>query len=391
MKTTMNDGKLVIALSGRLDASNANDIEAEIMAAVAGHESDKICFDFEELEYISSAGLRVLMKLQKKSAQRIDIINVSRDVYEIFDTTGFTDMFNVKKAYRKISVDGLEIIGTGFFGTVYRLDRETIVKVYKGQDSIPMIENEKKMAQKAFLAGIPTAISYDIVKVGEDYGSVFELIDSQTFNEMAKNEEEPLEDVMRRYTDLLKKVHQTVMEPGELPSFKERFLDYLEVIKKHLKDEHYEGLKKLLSAMPDENTVVHGDMQMKNVMSSADEAMLIDMDTIGLGNPVFDLAALFVTYQEFSEDDPDNPMYFLQMPNEKVDRIWELIIQYYFDFKDDKERCDTMTKIRLVAGIRFLFILETTDLKNSDLGRRRIEHTIEHFDELLGTVDSLEI
>ena len=391
MKTTMNDGKLVIALSGRLDASNANDIEAEIMAAVAGHESDKICFDFEELEYISSAGLRVLMKLQKKSAQRIDIINVSRDVYEIFDTTGFTDMFNVKKAYRKISVDGLEIIGTGFFGTVYRLDRETIVKVYKGQDSIPMIENEKKMAQKAFLAGIPTAISYDIVKVGEDYGSVFELIDSQTFNEMAKNKEEPLEDVMRRYTDLLKKVHQTVMEPGELPSFKERFLDYLEVIKKHLKDEHYEGLKKLLSAMPDENTVVHGDMQMKNVMSSADEAMLIDMDTIGLGNPVFDLAALFVTYQEFSEDDPDNPMYFLQMPNEKVDRIWELIIQYYFDFKDDKERCDTMTKIRLVAGIRFLFILETTDLKNSDLGRRRIEHTIEHFDELLGTVDSLEI
>ena len=391
MKTTMNDGKLVIALSGRLDASNANDIEAEIMAAVAGHESDKICFDFEELEYISSAGLRVLMKLQKKSAQRIDIINVSRDVYEIFDTTGFTDMFNVKKAYRKISVDGLEIIGTGFFGTVYRLDRETIVKVYKGQDSIPMIENEKKMAQKAFLAGIPTAISYYIVKVGEDYGSVFELIDSQTFNEMAKNEEEPLEDVMRRYTDLLKKVHQTVMEPGELPSFKERFLDYLEVIKKHLKDEHYEGLKKLLSAMPDENTVVHGDMQMKNVMSSADEAMLIDMDTIGLGNPVFDLAALFVTYQEFSEDDPDNPMYFLQMPNEKVDRIWELIIQYYFDFKDDKERCDTMTKIRLVAGIRFLFILETTDLKNSDLGRRRIEHTIEHFDELLGTVDSLEI
>ena len=196
---------------------------------------------------------------------------------------------------------------------------------------------------------------------------------------------------MRRYTDLLKKVHQTVMEPGELPSFKERFLDYLEVIKKHLKDEHYEGLKKLLSAMPDENTVVHGDMQMKNVMSSADEAMLIDMDTIGLGNPVFDLAALFVTYQEFSEDDPDNPMYFLQMPNEKVDRIWELIIQYYFDFKDDKERCDTMTKIRLVAGIRFLFILENTDLKNSDLGRRRIEHTIEHFDELLGTVDSLEI
>ena len=391
MKTTMNDGKLVIALSGRLDASNANDIEAEIMAAVAGHESDKICFDFEELKYISSAGLRVLMKLQKKSAQRIDIINVSRDVYEIFDTTGFTDMFNVKKAYRKISVDGLEIIGTGFFGTVYRLDRETIVKVYKGQDSIPMIENEKKMAQKAFLAGIPTAISYDIVKVGEDYGSVFELIDSQTFNEMAKNEEEPLEDVMRRYTDLLKKVHQTVMEPGELPSFKERFLDYLEVIKKHLKDEHYEGLKKLLSAMPDENTVVHGDMQMKNVMSSADEAMLIDMDTIGLGNPVFDLAALFVTYQEFSEDDPDNPMYFLQMPNEKVDRIWELIIQYYFDFKDDKERCDTMTKIRLVAGIRFLFILETTDLKNSDLGRRRIEHTIEHFDELLGTVDSLAI
>lgn len=391
MNTNAGNGKLTVALEGRVDTNNAAAVEQEINDAIAAHAGMEVQFDAGKLEYISSAGLRVLMKLRKQLGRPVTVFNVSRDVYDIFETTGFTKLLQVQKAYREISTEGLEVIGQGFYGTVYRMDKETIVKMYKGSDSIPMIENEKKMAQKAFLAGIPTAISYDIVKCGEDYGSVFELLNARTFHDIARSGDEALPKLVKEYCDLLKLVHQTAMQKGDFPSYKERFLDYLEDIGGRLTKEQYEGLKLLLTDMPDETTVVHGDIQMKNVMQTGEGPMLIDMETLGLGNPVFEFAGLYMTYQLFEEDDPDNAMSFLQMTPEMVDDIWNLTFETYFSFKDDDDRQDALNKIRLAAAIRFLYLLESTDLKDSDLGRTRIAHAKEHINELLGQVDRLAI
>ncbi|WP_051234257.1 anti-sigma factor antagonist [Butyrivibrio sp. NC3005] len=391
MNIKRKDDELVIELTGRIDSNNASEVENEIMDAVNQNDGAKVIFDADDLSYISSAGLRVLMKACKKSGGKVTIKNVSRDVYDIFDTTGFTEIFDVQKAYRKINVNDLEVIGRGFFGTVYRLDKETIVKVYKGKDSIPMIENEKKMARKAFLAGIPTAISYDIVQVGDDYGSVFELLNASTFHDLVQYEKENVEDVIKRYISLLKLVHGTKMNKGDFPSYKERFIKYISFIKNCLDENEYNSLMKLFEDMEDENTVVHGDVQMKNVMQVGNEAMLIDMDTLGLGNPVFELAGLFVTYQEFEEDEPGNSMNFLGLSQDKVDLIWKLIVENYFTFSSKEEEENTLSKIRLVAAVRFLYLLESTDLKNGDLGETRIKHTVEHIDELLKKVKSLSI
>ena len=391
MRATNNGNEMILYLEGRIDSNNAADVESEIARIISKGNNAKVCIDAQRLEYISSAGLRILLKIRKQLDYPIEIRNVSRDVYDIFDTTGFTELFAVKKAYRSLNVDGLEVIGKGFFGTVYRIDEETIVKVYQGADSIPMIENEKKMARKALLSGIPTAISYDIVKVGENYGSVFELLNARTFDELARKGDMPLKDIITEYTGLLKQVHGTELEFGELPSCRERFLDYLDVIAEYISDGQMRGLKHLLDGMPEECTLVHGDIQMKNVMMVAGEPMLIDMDTLGLGNPVFDFAGLYVTYQLFKEDDPKNSMDFLGMTDELVDEIWNGIADTYFDFRDDEERKEITDRIALAAVIRFLYIVVTTDLKNSELGKRRIDHATAHIEELLETVTQLSL
>ena len=134
--------KLKISLEGRIDSNNAPAVEKELSEKIGEQDDREIALDVEKLTYISSAGLRVLMKLRKKFDHPIEILNVNRDIYDIFETTGFTELFDVKKAYRTVNVDGLEVIGRGFFGTVYRIDAESIVKVYKGKESIPKIENE---------------------------------------------------------------------------------------------------------------------------------------------------------------------------------------------------------------------------------------------------------
>ena len=393
MRTITDNGTLTIYLERRIDADNAASVGEEIEKAVYGFAGTDIILDANELRYISSAGLRVLLKLKKETgnAKALSIIGVSAEVYDIFETTGFTELIDVKKAYRRISVDGLPVIGRGFFGTVYRYDPETIIKVYKGKDSIPMIENEKKMARKAFVSGIPTAISYDIVQVGEDYGSVFELLNAQSFHDLAAKDDDTLPEIIDQYIALLKLVHSTKMEPGELPSCKQMFLGYLDVIRECLADGQYKTLRTLLEVMPEEYTIVHGDIQMKNVMRVDGEPMLIDMDTLGQGNPVFELAGLFVAYQEFEEDDPNNAMEFLGITNEKVNDWWERIFGGYFAGEKADEQKEALVKIRLVAAIRFLYIIATSDLKNGELGARRIAHTIEHIGELLPVVTSLAL
>lgn len=99
MVTVKNEnGISTILLEGRIDSANAPAIEAEIFADLdTGY--DKTVVDAEQLEFISSAGLRVILKLRKACAD-LKIIGISPDVYEVLEMTGFPEMIQVTKAYR---------------------------------------------------------------------------------------------------------------------------------------------------------------------------------------------------------------------------------------------------------------------------------------------------
>ena len=177
----------IINLSGRIDSNNISEIENKILDSIKDYNGE-IVFDAKDLEYISSAGLRMILKV-KKINDKTKVINCSSSVYEIFEMTGFSEMMDISKGFRTISVDNCEVIGDGFYGTVYRVDPETIVKVYKKPDCLDMVKREKELSRKAFVKGIPTAIPYDIVKVGDSYGSIFELLDCKSLDTLIKEGE----------------------------------------------------------------------------------------------------------------------------------------------------------------------------------------------------------
>ena len=152
--------------------------EKEATEAISGHPGMEPVIDAAGLEYISSAGLRALMRI-RKSEGALTVRNVSSELYETFDITGFTSLLNVQKALRFISVEGLEQIGAGAHSAVYRLDEESILKVVK--DMTPdAIRAEMQVAKQVFVHGIPTAISYDMVRTEEGYGEVFEMVRADT-------------------------------------------------------------------------------------------------------------------------------------------------------------------------------------------------------------------
>ena len=122
---------MIIPLIGRIDSQNAAETEERLTAQTAGAAS--VVFDANELQYISSAGLRVLLRIRKAHPD-MKIVNVHSDVYEILDMTGFTEIMPVEKAYRVVSIEGCEEIGHGANGNLYRIDRDNVVKVYKNPD-----------------------------------------------------------------------------------------------------------------------------------------------------------------------------------------------------------------------------------------------------------------
>ena len=91
-----NGDSLTIALEGRLDTASAPELEAALQKVLPG--IDELVFDFTKLEYVSSAGLRVLLTAHKAliGKKGMTIRGVNELIQEVFEVTGFADILNIK-------------------------------------------------------------------------------------------------------------------------------------------------------------------------------------------------------------------------------------------------------------------------------------------------------
>ena len=98
IEKTMDNGVLNVALEGRLDTTTAPQLEGELREAVDG--ADRLELDLKKLEYISSAGLRVLLSAQKLMGKKggMTLRHVSETIMEIFEVTGFVDILDIENA-----------------------------------------------------------------------------------------------------------------------------------------------------------------------------------------------------------------------------------------------------------------------------------------------------
>lgn len=292
---------LIIRLEGRIDSNNAAQTETELTNICAENEHSKVILDIEELKYISSAGLRVILKM-KKSEKDFEMMNASNEVYDIFSVTGFSDIINIKKAMRTISVDGCEQIGKGGHGTVYRLDADTIIKVYDKMEPLDEIEREIEYARNAFVSGIPTAIAYDVVKCGEGYGTVFELINSNTLAQVLSSQPEKYEEYSKKYIELVHTLHTTEADTSRLSNIKDLYNKWVDDMLVYLSKDEAELLHEIINSVEDRKTYVHGDIHPKNIMVQNGELLFIDMADLTYGHPVFDYGGTGITHILSGED-----------------------------------------------------------------------------------------
>ncbi len=100
MEHDFQNEKLTVFLPVRVDSNNAADTENKLLDLVDEYSPKSVVMDAKDMQYICSAGLRIIMKI-KKTVADLEVINASPVVYDIFQTTGFNIILNVRKARRK--------------------------------------------------------------------------------------------------------------------------------------------------------------------------------------------------------------------------------------------------------------------------------------------------
>ena len=339
---------IYIAVEGRIDASNAAEAEEKIFGIKNDNPGKHTVLDADKLEYISSAGLRVILRLRKEEP-KLAIINVASDVYEVFDMTGFTDMVTIEKAYKRMCVDGCEFIAKGANGAVYRYDAETIVKTYFAKDALPEIKQERENARRAFVLGINTAIPYGIVRVGDGYGTVTELLNATSVTKLIRNNPDDMSEAAKYYIDMLKSIHAIQVEDGEVPDMKETALAWADFVADHIPEAQGKKLRALIEAVPKRNTLMHGDYHTNNIMVQNGEPLLIDMDTLCMGHPVFELGSMFNAFVGYSELNHQNMMDFFGYSFETAGRFWNLALRMYLGTEDEAV-CQSVAEKAMIIG-----------------------------------------
>ena len=377
---------LYIAIEGRIDASNAALADEQIFNIKKEHPGKHSVIDAERMEYISSAGLRVILKLRKEEP-KLAIINVTPEVYEILDMTGFTDMVTVEKAYPKMSVEGCEFLAKGANGAVYRYDEETIIKTYYSKDALPEIKQERENARRAFVLGINTAIPYGIVRVGDGYGTVTELLNATSVTKMIRKNPDDLSLAVKYFVDMLKSIHSVEAEEGEFPDMKETALGWASFVTTYIPKEQGKKLISLVGAVPKQNTLMHGDYHTDNVMVQNGEPLLIDLDTLCVGHPVFELGSMFNAFVGFADLDREEIERFLGIDCETGKKLWDMTLKGYLGTEDEAV-CQSVAQKAMIIGYTRLLRRSARRPHEGD-SAAKIERCKQKLAELLPEVDTL--
>ena len=354
----VNDGVLNVALEGRLDTDASVKFDAEIAQISKSNPHECMIIDAQKLEYVASSGLRTVLKLAK-TEKNFSVENVSPNVYNVFEMTGFSRIINIRKALRKIDLDNCEKIGFGGNGAVYRISEDEIVKVNYNPLTYAALDKELAKAKEAFLLGVPTAISFDLVDCGEGRrGVVYETIKSKSLGETIQSNPDQMEELTEKYVEQLNILHAVHTDNPVFGNAKDSYRKQVEGASKYLTEEEGKMLEQLLEMLPEGDRLTHGDAHTKNIMIQNGEMLWIDMEGMAVGHPIYDLISIAAVLNGIRNDDQVT-MGICGMDVATVLKFKECFIKKYFKTEDPQmiqkysSMIDALRLIRAVLAISF--------------------------------------
>lgn len=360
----LNDGVLTVSVDGRLDTEASVRFDAEIAEISRNNPHESMVLDAEKLQYVASSGLRTILKLVK-TEKNFSMENVSESVYNVFEMTGFSRIMTIRKALRKIDLEKCERIGFGGNGAVYRVSEDEIVKVNYNPATYAALDMELAKAKEAFLLGIPTAISFDLVDCGEGRrGVVYETIKSRTLGETIQSSPELMEELTEKYIEQLNILHAVHTDNPVFSNAKDSYRKQVEDASKFLTEEEGKMLEQILEVLPEGDRLVHCDAHPKNIMIQGDEMLWIDMEGMSVGHPIYDLISISAVLNGMRTDEVT--MSICGMDIQTVLRFKECFIRKYFKTDDPEAVHKYSSMIDVLRLIRAVFAIGFTSKNTAE-------------------------
>lgn len=347
--------RLTLALCGRLDATNAPALEAALQL----EGIRELVIDLQACDFISSAGLRGVLKAIKETARikaSLVLVGAQPHVMSVLEVTGLTRLVTVKPKAREISIEGLEFISAGMCGQCFRLDRESIVKLYNEGVEPRIAEQEKEFAKAAFVMGIPTAISYDVVSCGNRTGVVYEMLDAEPFSKVIRNDPQGVDTHAKTLADVARMIHSTTGDPALFPDIKHSLRGSIRQMDFFLSAPEIDILLGKLESIPDAGNCVHFDLHTSNIMMRDGEPVLIDMGDMSIGSYLFDVGLLCCIY---GLPELGSSELVTKIPTETGVALWQGFVKHYFADKPPEEFEFFQRNMHFLASLRLIHTITT--------------------------------
>lgn len=209
---------------------------------------------------------------------------------------------------------------------------------------------------RKYRSGIPTAISYDMVKAGDCYGSVYELLDAQEFLTILENDKAHLDAHIQKFARAIRAMHRIEVDPARFPPAKAGSLAAIQMLSVVCAPEEIDKLRRLYETIPDRSTFIRGDCHPGNVMVQNGEFVFIDLMTCGSGHPVFDLSSMCTIYHIPPKPEPREKYPLIRnFTEEERARIWDVYLRTYLDTRDEALIRKAERQITAIATARTLF------------------------------------
>ena len=353
----------VYKLKGEIDSFNAKEFEDDLLKCHS--EKGDLLLDASELSYMSSSGIRALVKLSRLQKEvRID--NVNDTMFSIFYSSGLTEIFTINREMLKMTNDNWDVAGVGATGTVYKINNDTAIKVYKEGTKFEYVNQERELARQAFICGVPTIIPNRNVMVGDQYATIIELVNSVSLGEAFMDSSDNFDKLMDDYVRMIKDLHSIEDKKEYFPNLQDLWLRSEHMVREGLEADDAELVVDIYKNSKRSRNLLHGDIHPGNVMISDGEMVLVDMASMSTGPDILDVITVF-RLSMYGKDvgllnAAEESMGFKK---EMFERFWNEFAKRYYETEDEDVIEEITRQMYYITALDLMFSINTIPPENA--------------------------
>jgi uncharacterized protein (TIGR02172 family) len=257
---------------------------------------------------------------------------------------------------REISIEGARKVCQAVTYESYMVDDETMVTVFTSPKALDEIEQQKANAREALTLGVPALFSFDVVKVGDRYGVIYEDLHAKSLGQQIMDDKGNFDHYVELYTDFVKGLHATHVTPGVIPSVKDNFYRDINAMGELITEGEKDKARAIVAAAPDGDSFLSQMLAPTNIRYQDDELFLNDFSRIAYGSPFFDLSAVTISLAQSAEADIPESMRYLvyNMDRESAVRLCEGLLRRYYDVRSDEQYQRIYRLMRLFGLVKVM-------------------------------------